>query len=113
MERITTLETEYKLLSGRDGYFRIECENSGYYHTKDKYGVGVMRYDGSVMVSPLWADVLLTPDDGPVEQFILKDYKSGWGTPQYVVQLESLQGKRLHQDCLGTCIGVREGIAVF
>ena len=27
MERITTLETEYKLLSGRDGYFRIECEN--------------------------------------------------------------------------------------
>ena len=43
MERITTLETEYKLLSGRDGYFRIECEVSGYYHTKDKYGVGVLR----------------------------------------------------------------------
>ena len=113
MERITTLETEYKLLSGRDGYFRIECEVSGYYHTKDKYGVGVLRYDGCVVVSPIWADVLLTPDDGPVEQFILKDYKWGWGTPQYVFQLESLQRERLHQDCQGTCIGVREGIAVF
>jgi len=113
MERITTLETEYELLSGRDGYFRIKSENHGYYHTQSPYGVGVMRYDGHVMVSPVWDDVLLTPKDGPTEMFILRDYNAGWGTPQYVFHLETLQGKRLHQDCYGTCIGVREGVAVF
>lgn len=113
MERITTLETEYELLSGRGGYFRIKSYDHGYYHTQSPYGVGVMRYDGHVMVSPVWDDVLLTPKDGPVELFVLSDYMAGWGTPQYVFHLESLQGERLHQDCCGTCIGVREGIAVF
>lgn len=100
MGNIRVIETEYKLLSYSGGYFRIQGER----------GIGVMNGAGKIVVEPFWQDVLISPDDGPVELFIRKRWVEQ--PEQTVFDFIDTEGKILSQDNCGDCVGFREGIAV-
>ena len=103
MENLTITKTEYKIKSFTGGYFRIESSR----------GIGIMDHTGRVIVDPYWDDVVITPDDGKVEMFIRRCWMASWGTPQFVFDLIDTNGKIIHQEICGECIGVREGVAVI
>ena len=101
MENIIVRETEYKILSGSSGYFKVEGPK----------GIGIMDINGELSVGPRWNDAYFSPEDGRVQAFIRKRWVN-WATPQYVFDLLDTEGNVIHQDECGECIGVREGIAV-
>lgn len=102
MENITVKELEYKILSGTGGYFRVECE----------LGKGIVDINGEVVILPRFHDVLISPEDGPVEMFIRRRQVPWLENGETVFDLVSTDGKILSQDNRGDCIGYREGLAV-
>ncbi len=100
MERIRIIEMEDKLLSFCAGCFRVECER----------GIGVVDAEGEVRVLPRFTDVLITPDEGPVEVFIRKRWIEQLG--ETLFDIVDTRGKVISQDNYGDCIGFREGVAV-
>ncbi len=100
MERIRVIDTEDKLLSFCGGYFRVECER----------GIGIVDTEGEVRVLPRFTDVLIAPEDGPVELFIRKRWNEQLG--ETLFDFVDTKGKVISQDNRGDCIGFREGIGV-